>query len=138
MPKLKSYKRIITNDFEEEQKKLIEQLSSPLNNSFNELYFALNGRLSLKDNIFCTVKDVDIIVDANGTPNVTTSFTLDRQGVVLGTQVLAAVNQVNSAVYPTGAPFVSFLQSGNSVIINNITGLQANQRYSIRIVAFLN
>lgn len=138
MPKLASYRRIITNDFDKEQKKLIEQLSSPINDSFNELYFAVNGRISLRDNVYCSVKDVDIIVDINGSPTTTTSFSLDKQGSVLGCTVLSALNQTNTAIYPTGQPFISFLQNGTSIIVNNITGLQAGNRYTVRIVAFLN
>lgn len=135
--KLKSYRRLITQDFEEEDQKLIEQMSSPINNAFNELYFTLNGRTSLRDNLFCTIKEIEIIVDANGKPNVTTSFILDKQGQVIGTDVLDAKNLTNSALFPTGKPFISFIQNGNSVIINNITNLQANNRYFIRVIAFL-
>jgi hypothetical protein len=138
MPKLSSYRRIITNDFDKDDKKLVEKLSSPLNDSFNELYFAANGRLGLRDNIYCTVKDLDIIVDANGNPTQITSFNLDKTGTVLGCQVLYAANQVNTATYPTGQPFISFVQNGANLIINNITSLQANQRYIIRVVAYLN
>jgi hypothetical protein len=138
MPKLSSYRRIITNDFKKEERPLVEKMASPLNDSFNELYFAANGRLSLNDNIYCTVKDLEIIVDAKGNPTQTTSFNLDKPGSVLGCQVLYAANQVNTAIYPTGQPFVSFVQSGAIVIINNITSLQANQRYIIRVVAYLN
>jgi len=137
MTKLASYKRIITSDFEDDDKKLIEQLAFPINDGFNALYFAVDGRLGIKDNLFCTVKDIDIVVDAAGVPTSTTSFNLDKQGQVIGCQVIYAANQVNSAVYPTGQPFISFTQNNNSVIINNITGLQANQRYKVRIVAYL-
>lgn len=137
MPKLASYRRIITNDFKKEEKKLVEQLASPINDSFNELYFATNGRLSLRENVFCTVKDVEITVDAGGNPNDTTSFGLDRQGSVIGCQVILAINQTNTSIYPTGQPFISFVQNGSSVIVNNITGLQAGQRYLVRIVAYL-
>ena len=66
--KLKSFRRIITQDFDKEYQKLIEQISSPINNAFNELYFTLNGRVSLQDNVYCTVKDLDITVDSNGNP----------------------------------------------------------------------
>lgn len=76
--KLKSFRRIITQDFEKQYQKLIEQISSPINNAFNELYFTLNGRVSLYDNLYCTVKDLDLTVNAAGIPTVTTSFTLDK------------------------------------------------------------
>jgi hypothetical protein len=138
MPKLATYKRIITSDFDNDSQPLVEQIAFPINDGFNALYFAVDGRLSLKDNIYCTVKDIEITVNAAGNPTSTTSFTLDRTNVqVLGCQVLAASNQTNSAVYPTGQPFISFTQNSSSVIINNITGLQANQRYKIRVVAYL-
>ena len=137
MTKLATYKRIITSDFEDDNKQLVEQIAFPINDGFNALYFAVDGRLGLRDNIFCSVKDVDIVVDANGSPTSTTSFNLDKQGQVIGCQVIYAANQVNSAIYPTGQPFVSFIQNNTSLVINNITGLQPNQRYRVRIVAYL-
>lgn len=135
--KLKSFRRLITQDYDKENQKLIEQISSPINNAFNELYFTLNGRVSLRDNLFCTVKDLDVTVDTNGVPVVTTSFTLDKQGAVIGCHIIAAIAQTNSSLFPTSAPFASFIQNGDSVIIPHISGLQAGQRYLVRIVAFL-
>ena len=137
MPKMSSYRRIITNDFEEEDRDLVGQLSTPINYSFNELYFALNGRLTLRDNLFSTVKDVDIYVNSNGTPVNTTSFALDKTGSILGCSVLSAVNQDNTSVFPTGQPFISFTQNNNSIFINHITGLTPGYRWTIRVVAFL-
>lgn len=137
MPKLATYKRIITSDFEADDQQLIEQLGFPINDGFNALYFAVDGKLSLRDNLFCTVKDVELTVNAAGVPTVGGSFNLDKQAQVIGCQVIYAANQTNSASYPTSAPFVSFIQNGNSVIINHISGLQTNQRYIVRIVAWL-
>jgi hypothetical protein len=137
MTKLATYKRIITSDFNDDNKQLVEQLAFPINDGFNALYFAVAGRLGLRDNVYCSVKDLDITVDASGNPTSTTSFNLDKQGQVIGCQVIYAANQVNTAIYPTGQPFVSFTQNNTSLVINNITGLQSNQRYRIRIVAYL-
>lgn len=138
MPKLKSYRRIITSDFDPEYKKIIENLGSNINDGFADLFFAVNGRLSLRDNLYCTVKDVDVIVNAAGNPVVRTVFTTINPTVpVLGISVISAVNQENSSVYPTGYPFISYTQvDGGGVLINNITGLQPNQRYTIRLVAW--
>jgi hypothetical protein len=137
MSKLSTYKRLTTTDFEEDQQKLIEQLSFPVNDGFSELYFAMNGRVDLRNNLFCTVRDIDITVDSAGSPVNSTSFSLDKDGKILGCQVLYASNQTNAAVYPTSQPFVSFTQNGKTVTINNISGLQASTRYVIRIVAYL-
>lgn len=136
MPKLSSYRRIITNDFEQEDRKLVETLASPINDSFNELYFASNGRLSISENLFCTVKLIDVTVNANGVPLATTSFSTDKPSPVLGIQVISAMNQTNSAIYPTAAPFVSFTAISNGILINHVSGLQANNRYTLRIIAW--
>jgi hypothetical protein len=136
MAKLTSYRRIITNDFAKEDKQFVEQLASPINDSFNELYFSVNGRLGLRENIFCSVKDLDIITNAAGIPTTSTSFRLDKEFSVIGCQVIRAENQSNSAVYPTGQPFLSYIQNGSSIIINHISNLQAGQRYTIRVVAY--
>jgi hypothetical protein len=137
MTKLATYKRLTTGDFEEDQQAFVEQLAFPINDGFNELYFAMNGRVDLKNNLFCTVKDVDLKVKSDGIPINTASFSLDKDGKVSGCQVIYAANQDNSAIYPTSQPFISFTQNGKTVTINHISGLQSNQRYIVRIVAYL-
>lgn len=137
MTKLATYKRLTTTDFEEDQQAFVEQLSFPINDGFSQLYFAMNGRVDLKNNLFCTVKDVEITVKDNGIPVNSTSFSLDRDGKMLGCQVLYAANQANTAIYPTAQPFISFTQNGKTVTINHISGLQSGDRYIVRIVAYL-
>lgn len=136
MPKLRSYKRLITKDFKKEDQELIEQLGGTINDSFNELYFALNGRIELTNNLYCTVRLVDVTVDANGIPTNQTTMTLNNTQPVIGCQVIQAVNQVNTAAYPTGAPFITFTQLDQALLLNHITGLQPNTRYTLRIVAY--
>ena len=136
MPKLTSYKRINTSDFDEENQKLIEKLAAPINYSFNELYFALNGRLDIRSNFASGFKEFDVIVDSTGRPINTTIIGLNAGGQVLGVSVISAVNQSNTAVYPTGQPFISYTQVENGVLINNITGLQADNRYTLRVIAW--
>lgn len=136
MPKLKSYKRIITQDYKPEDQDMIEQLGGSVNDSFNDIYFALNNRISLVDNIFCTVRLVDVTVNSAGIPVNRTTFALNTTFPVIGCQVISAMNQTNSAAYPTGAPFISFTQIDQALLINHITGLQPNQRYTLRIVAY--
>lgn len=136
MAKLSTYRRIVTNDFKEEDQDLVDKLALPINNSFDSLYFTLNGRISLRENIFCTVKDIEVTVGANGIPIQSTSFNISTNYQVLGTQVILATNLSNSSAYPTAQPFVSFTQNGLGVIINHISGLQAGARYFVRIVAY--
>jgi len=136
MAKLRSYKRVITSDFGKDSQPLVEKLGGILNDSFSEVYSALSGRISLTDNIYCTVRLLDVVVDASGNPSTRTTIGLNNTQPVIGCMVIMATNQVNSSIYPTGAPFISYTQIDQALLINNITGLQAGQRYTLRIVAY--
>jgi hypothetical protein len=134
--KLASYRRIITKDFATEDQELIEQLGSTINDSFNSVYSILNKRVNLTDNIAATVKEIIVIVDSDGIPTSLVRFTVDVPNVPV-VQVICgrARNITNPTTYPTAAPFISFTQNGNTVIINHITGLAANQQWRLIVTA---
>jgi hypothetical protein len=134
--KLASYRRIITQDYSEDDQELIEQLGSTVNDSFNSVYSALNKRINFTDNIASTVKELVVTLDANGIPQQLIRFNVDVPNTPV-IQVICgrAINITNPGVYPTAAPFVSFTQNGNTIIINHITGLAANQQWRIIVTA---
>jgi outer membrane protein assembly factor BamA len=135
--KLPSFKRIFTADYPKEFKQLVDTLSVSLNNGIEVLYQALNGQLTLTDNLKATVKDVTVTVDSTGKPKQPSVFTLNTGLSKLdGLTVLSAINNTNSGIFPTSGVFISFSQNNSSVIINNITGLQADQSYTLHIVAY--
>lgn len=136
MSKLPNFKRIITTDYPKENQAMIEQLGRSVNDAFNQVYSTLNGRVDLLNNISCTVRTVDVTVDASGIPINQTTISLNSTQQVIGCQVIQALNQTNSNIYPSGAPFISFTQIDQALLLNHITGLQANNRYTLRIVAF--
>lgn len=134
--KLQSFRRLFTKDYKKDYQDLIESLSVSLNNGIESLYTALNNNVTLRDNMKASIKDVTVSVDASGKPVNATSFALDFSGQIDGVMVLSAFNQTNANIYPTTAPFISYTQSTDSIIINNITGLQPGNTYLIRVVAF--
>lgn len=134
--KLGNFKRIITKDFQPDDQDLVELLGRQLNDGIEQLYFAVGGKLTFADNFAATVKEVEVTVGATGIPINRTSIVLSNNSVVVGTLVLSVVNKTNAATFPTGTPFISFTQNGTSLFIDNITGLQANNRYLIKFVAF--
>lgn len=134
--KLPSFRQLYSADYPSKYKDLIDILSISLNNGITVLYQALNNGLTLRDNLNATVKDVTVTVDANGIPTSSTAFTLRATTQLDGVMVLSANNQTNSTTYPTSGVFINGNQNANIFTITHITGLQANQQYVVRVVAF--
>lgn len=134
--KLGNFKRLISNDYKQDYQALIEQLGLSLNNGIEQLFTAVNGKLTFEDNFLSTVKDIEILVDATGKPMNTASIALSNNNTVKGCLVLSAINKTNSTTYPTGTPFISFTQNGTTLYIDNITNLQPNNRYLVKLIAF--
>lgn len=134
--KLPTFKRLNKTDYEKDFQGLIETLSFSINNGIEVIYQALNKSLNLNDNVACTVKQFAVEVKEDGTPKTATTFTLDTNNRILGIMVLNATNQNNASIYPTSTPFISFSQSGKTITINNIKGLQSGQKYLLTLVAF--
>ena len=135
--KMPSFKRIFDTDFEEQYKAMIQTLAVTVNNGFEVVYEALNKKISISENIQCTLKDVSFKVDAAGNPTTRVSFISDIPNMrVIGTQVIKVVNNSNSSSYPTSGVFISFTETNNGIEINNVTGLIAGNTYTLRIVAY--
>lgn len=134
--RLPLFKRIFKSDYTPEQQGLIEKLSSSINIGMELIYDALNKKLTLIDNIASTVRDVVITSNVSGVPLTTTQFSLDLTTQVMGVQVIRAENLTNSSIYPSSGVFITYSQSGNNIIINHITGLQANNQYRLKVIAW--
>lgn len=131
MARLNNVQRIIIEDFQDEDRETVSKLANILNYFMTQVTDIVNGRLDY-ENINKQAVTVDVTVDATGKPLQSTNFSA-QQGL-LGGVVLRAQNLTNSAVFPTGQPFVSFtpVQSG-LYRINNITGLQPNNKYRLTL-----
>ncbi len=135
MAKLSSYRRIVKNDYQDEFKPLIDQLSVSINNGFDTLYNALNGKLNFYDNISSTIAEVKISVDAGGFPLQKTQFKLSGNNTnVEGILVLNAIGYNNSSLYPTSGLAVSYSSASGLVTIDNIKGLEPNKVYLVKFL----
>lgn len=119
-----------------EEKTLVTNLSIPINNNLEVLYECLNGKVSLVDNMACSVRQVDVRVNELGVVQNGASFSLDDNLNVIGTQVIDAINITNSSVFPTGAPFITGAQTQNGYSILHVTGLPANNIFRLRVIAW--
>lgn len=135
--KLPSFRRVFLGDYTSEEQPLVSKLSVTINQGLENLYDVLNKKVSITDNLYATIKDVIIQVDSSGIPLTTTSFQLDTKGVTIqGCMIIKLENLTNSTGYPTSAPFITYTQVQDGVRIDHITGLQINNQYRLRIVAF--
>lgn len=131
--KLSTFRRIFEQDYPEDYKSLMSQLGIPLNSSFEEIYNALNKKLTFAENINSTIKEFTIAVDSSGVPRNNTQFKLeDTQTSVEGLSVI----KVTGDVLPTAGVFVDFVKNNNYIVIRNIKGLQADIPYKIKVLCF--
>lgn len=136
MSKIPSYRRIIKTDYPSELQDSIEKLSFSINPAFEILFDILNKKLTLRDNLKCSVKEFITKVKTNGQPYNKITLPLDFLGPIDGCLVLNAINIKNPEQGVAGAPFISFTQNGNNIIINNIKGLHVDHEYSLKILIF--
>lgn len=129
-------RRLNKGDFEQKDQALMERLSYLFNIDLETLYNALSNRLTFNDNFNANIKDLQVSVDSNGIPTVDTFISTKISGQVTGMIVLSAINQVNSNIYPTSMPFISFSNTATGNLkINHISGLQTGTNYLLTILA---
>jgi hypothetical protein len=136
--KLPSFKSIKKTDYEAEYQKLVETLSVSLNNGIQVLYDSLNHRTSLRDNIACTIKDIEVEVNTFGIPKDTLIIKTELTTKVEGCQIIYALNKTVAGNYvqTSGGPFISYEAIQNGISVNHIAGLVANNKYLLRVVIY--
>lgn len=133
--KLQTFRNLVKDNFPSKYYDLIDPLGFSINPIMTQLLNAMNKNLTVTDNLNMQYKDLTVTVDANGTPLTSTVYTSSLNGTTQGITVVRASNQSSATTYPVTCPFVSWTDNSGQVTINNITGLQANQKYVLRLLA---
>lgn len=134
MAKISNLKKIVNEDFPQENRTLIGKLAFILNPFFDAIVNALNKNLTFNDNL--NAQDVNINIQAPLSANPYFLKT-DLKGICRGIMVLNVTNLTNNNAVLTAAPFVEYdLVSNTEIKIKNITGLTDGNKYTIRIVLF--
>lgn len=137
MAKLSGLKRIVTEDFKSDQQEMIGKLAFVINPMIDNILQALNKNLTINDNLNQSVMDFTVRVDASGKPAIDTQLKYDLKTTCKGAQVINVQNKSNTALYPTQTPFITFEQVSSSLLkIKNITGLVANNNYTITAIFY--
>lgn len=131
MAQVDNLRRLTLEGLDEEQRAIVERISNITNFHLEQIINTLNGNVD-QDNSFKDFRTLQVTVDANGNPIVTTD--LKSVSGVKGMQVLRATNLTISTNYPTSQPFITFSSNGSDVYrILNITGLRANEKFQLLI-----
>jgi hypothetical protein len=133
--KLNNVRQIRAEDFPEELQQPMGQLGGILNSFMQEVVELADKRIDFENKVE-NIKTVDITVDSTGKPLLNNKIATDLS-TVRGHQVIDAINLSNPSIYPTQQPFISFTRlAGGFIQVNNITGLQANNKYRLTIIFY--
>src|ERR1700683_776187 len=110
MASIPSYKRIYYTDYDQKDQKLVTQLSSTINNSFTDIYSVLQNGVSLQDNVYASVNDITVTVDAKGAPTTPVSWNVSNSTTIEGVQVIKVASVGSTPIYPTGTPYITYTQ----------------------------
>lgn len=135
MAKLSNPQRVTKENVPEEYRNIVESVGSPYNDFSDQVYYALNGNLTVTDNLNMQYKDIELKVNNDGTPTLTTQYKSTLKTRTKGIQVIRVQNLTNPSTYPIGAPFVTFTENNQVITILHVTGLSTSNNYVITLLA---
>lgn len=131
MSLLDNVRRIIIEDYEEEERPLVSKLAGTLNNFMEQVVSTVNGNLDF-DNINRKISTFEVTVDSTGKPITSTKFSGKRG--VKGTSVINIENLTNTNVFPDNHPFISYTSTGEGIYtVRKITGLPISNKFRITL-----
>jgi len=131
---LSNFKRIIVEDLPKESQELGSKLAYVLNPTLEQLEQAFSKNIGI-DNLNQQIKVIEVTVSSVGRPTNTTQFKSELKSQAKGLVCIRAENLTNGNLYPTATPFISFSENEGLITLNNITGLQASNKYNLTILA---
>lgn len=136
MAKVSPVRRINKEDFPRAAQPIIDGLSTLLNASLEEITNAINGNLSVSDNLNEYITYVDVEVNASGIPLVDTSVRIVLKSRCKGLVVIRAEDISGTTAYVTTAPFVTFTEGNLGILsVKHVTGLPVNKKFRLTIRA---
>jgi hypothetical protein len=132
--KVQSFKRISTDNISAEYKQLAEKLAYSINPFAEDVVTALDGRLSIAENLNQSYKEITVQVNSSGVPIQATQIKSDITGRAKGMNIEFIENQTNINVFPTAAPFITWTENEGIITVRHITGLQTGNKWKLRLL----
>lgn len=137
MAKLPTLRRLFKGDFKPEYSDLVDKLITSINNGFDNVYDALNNKITLRNNILCNIKDFSVQVGSTGVPVNSLDLTVSFPNSVSVVTVGKITNVSRPESYPSSGVTITWeQQSAGSIKIKHITGLVPGETYSVRVVIY--
>lgn len=132
--KLNNLKRIVVEEFPQEDQPVVEKLAFSLNPMLDQLTTAFNKNIDF-DNLNQEILEFVVEVDATGRPKVATELKSNLRTRVRGYHVIRAQNENPNGPLPTATPFISYNQNESGVRIVGVTGIPANNKFRLTVIA---
>jgi hypothetical protein len=132
MPKLSDIRRIIPEDFSNDDREVAEKIGGSYNEFADEIYQVVNGQLDF-DNLARAKVTIDITFDSNGNPVGSSSVSSSLSSVSM-VHVGKIQNLTNANARLTAAPYIDWTYRGGGIIkINYGTGFTAGNKYRLTL-----
>jgi hypothetical protein len=136
MSVLSAFKRIRVEDFSSKDRDLVSKLSYPINSFADQVLAAFNKQITIEDNLNITKKDISISLDSAGSIIGSANLKTGLDHLCQGILVIAVRNLTNPTSYPTGTPFVSYVENNGILTINNINNLPVSSQFQLKLILF--
>lgn len=124
--------RIQKENFGKDDQDLVESLASSLNPFMEQTKQAFDGRIDF-NNLNQELITFTVTVDSSGIPKTGVQWKSKLLSSIAGCAVISTIS--SPTVYPTGAPYLTFLQNGDIVTVQHITGLPADVKYKVTVLS---
>lgn len=132
MGQISNTRRIIVEDFAQEDRDAVAKLSSTLNPFMDEIIDVLRNNLDY-ENLNRSKIVFDVVVDATGKPNINTQINTGLSSFS-GKHIIdvAGVNSASDVVIST--PYLDCTYQGNGIVrINRVLGLPASKKMRVTV-----
>ena len=132
MANLTEFRRIFAEDFDENDRAVVEKLAHILNPFLEQFLTAFDGELNF-DNLAQDVKTVTLSVDTNGVPTRKTAIPTTLTDIK-GTICIKVENTTDSTATLSSTPFVTYSLDKDNLIIDHVAGLTSGNNYSLNLL----
>lgn len=139
MASINNIKRLVREDFSEEDQELIDKLANSLNPFMQQVFDAFNSSIDMSnlDQQIITIPNLE--VNSSQIPKKKTQFSYALQGQLEGVMVISAINTTSNSAYVTTAPFATIQVNVQGLAeIKHISGLTPNNKYTIKLLLITN